>query len=83
MGIRIGGRDITNLRYADDTGLAASNVTTSKRMLDRVDAAGEARGLGLTASKTKYIHIKEKESQSDEHTIIKVKCTQLEKGRPF
>ena len=83
MGLRIGGRNITNLRYADDTGLIASNVTTSKRMLYRVDAAGEAKGLGLNAPKTKYMHIKGKDSQPDEHNTIKVKGTQLEKVDHF
>ena len=78
MGLRIGGRNITNLRYADDTGLIASNVTTNVR---KVDAAGEAKGLGLNAPKTKYTHIKWKDSQADEHNIIKVKGTQLEKSR--
>ena len=83
MGLRIGGRNITDLRYADDTGLIASNVTTSKRMLYRVDAAGEKKGLGLNAPKTKYMHIKGKHSQPDEHTTIKVKGTQLEKVDSF
>ena len=76
-------RNITNLRYADDTGLIASNVTTSKRMLYRVDAAGEAKGLGLNVPKTKYMHIKGVDSQADEHNIIKVKGTQLEKVEHF
>ena len=83
MGLRIGGRNITDLRYADDTGLIASNVTTSKRMLYRVDAAGEKKGLGLNAPKTKYMHIKGKHSQPDKHTTIKVKGTQLEKVDSF
>ncbi|GFS23161.1 endonuclease-reverse transcriptase [Elysia marginata] len=33
MGINIGGRDITNLRYADDTALLSDNLTSMKRIL--------------------------------------------------
>ena len=40
MEIKIGGRNITNLRYADDTALLADNITSMKRLLYRVDAAG-------------------------------------------
>ena len=83
MGLRIGGRNITDLRYADDTGLIASNVTTSKRMLYRVDSSGKAKGLGLNAPKTKYMHIKGKQSQPDEFTTIKVNGTLLEKVDTF
>ena len=72
MGIRIGGRNITDMRYADDTGLVASNVTSSKRMLYRVDSSGKRKGLGLNAPKTKYMHIKGKYSQPDEFIAIKV-----------
>ena len=32
MGISIGGRNLTNLRYADDTALIADNVTIMKRI---------------------------------------------------
>ena len=71
------------LRYADDTGLIASNVTTSKRMLFRVDTSGKENGLGLNAPKTKYMHIKGKQSQPDEFTTIKVNGTLLEKVDTF
>ena len=83
MGIRIGGRNITDMRYADDTGLLASNVTSSKRMLYRVDTSGKRKGLGLNAPKTKYMHIKGKYSQPDEFTSIKVNGVQLEKVGDF
>ena len=83
MGVRIGGRNITDMRYADDTGLVASNVTSSKRMLYRVDASGKRKGLGLNAPKTKYMHIKGQHSQPDEFTSIKVNGEQLEKVENF
>ena len=58
MGIKVGGRNITNLRYADDTALLADNLTSMKRILHRVDTAGKEAGLKLNAKKTKVMHIK-------------------------
>ncbi|GFS06390.1 ammonium transporter [Elysia marginata] len=53
MGINIGGRDITNLRYADDTALLSDNLTSMKRILHRVNNAGQQAGLLLNAKKNK------------------------------
>ena len=47
MGIKIGGRNIVELRYADDTCLIADNITSMRRILYRVDYAGTEEGLGL------------------------------------
>ena len=57
MGLKIGGRNISNMRYADDTGLVGGNVTSSRRILHRVDTAGKVAGLGLNVPKTEYLHI--------------------------
>ena len=39
-GVKIGGRNLTNLHYAHDTALLSNNITIMKRVLYRVDAAG-------------------------------------------
>ena len=57
MGISIGGRNLTNLRYADDTALIADNVTSMKRILNRVDIAGRNASLKLNAKKTNVMHV--------------------------
>jgi hypothetical protein len=57
MGIKIGGRNITNLTYADDTALLADNITSMRNVLHRVDATGNNAGLKLNAKKTKVMHI--------------------------
>ena len=51
MGLSIGGRNITNLRYADDTALLSDNLTSMKRIIHRVDTAGKEAGLLLNAKK--------------------------------
>ena len=45
LGLRIGGRKISNLRYADDTALLADNLSSMKRVLNRVGIAGRKTGL--------------------------------------
>ena len=62
MGLSIGGRNITNLRYADDTALLSDNLTSMKRIIHRVDTAGKEAGLLLNAKKTKVMHVRGKVS---------------------
>ena len=83
MGIRIGGRNLTNLRYADDTTLLADNITSSRRIIHKVDTAGRKSGLKLKAKKTKILHIKGRDSQSEEYTNVEVDGFILEKVTQF
>ena len=69
MGVSIGGRSITNLRYADDTALLSDNITSMKRILHRVDTAGKTVGLHLNAKKTKVMHVTGKESSNTKPDI--------------
>ena len=55
-GIKTGGRNISNLRYADDTTLMAENEEGLKSLLMRVQEEGERAGLKLNIKKkTKII----------------------------
>ena len=83
MGIRIGGRNLTDLRYADDTALLADNITSTRRILHKEDTAGRKTGLKLNAKKTKVLHVKGRDSQSEEHTTVKVDGTNLETVKQF
>ena len=80
MGIKIGGRNLTNLRYADDTALLSDNITSMKRILHRVDQAGRNAGLHLNAKKTKVMSIG---TRDDEHHNIKIDGTPLEEINDF
>ena len=82
MGINIGGRDITNLRYADDTALLADNTTSMKRILHRVDTSGKGAGLLLNAKKTKVMNISGKALQHGP-SEIKVNKISLENVSSF
>ena len=54
-GIKIAGRDIKNLRYADDTTLMAESEEELKSLLMKVKEESEKVGLKLNIQKTKII----------------------------
>ena len=54
-GIKIAGRNINNLRYADDTTLMAEIEEEPKTLLIKVKEAGEKVGLKLSIQKTKIM----------------------------
>ena len=55
-GIRIAGRNINNLRYADDTTLIAETEEELKSLLMKVKEESEKVGLKLNIQKTKIMH---------------------------
>ena len=54
-GIKIGGRDINNLRYADDTTLMAESEEAPKSLLMKMKEESEKVGLKLNIQKTKIM----------------------------
>ena len=54
-GIKISGRNISNLRYADDTTLTAESKEEPKSLLTKMKEEGEKDGLNLNMRKTKIM----------------------------
>ena len=54
-GIKIAGRNINNLRYADDTTLMAESEEELKSLLMKVKEESEKVGLKLSIQKTKIM----------------------------
>lgn len=54
-GVSIGGRNISNLRYADDTTLIAASEEEMVELIKRVETAGERLGLHINVQKTKIM----------------------------
>ena len=54
-GIKIAGRNINNLRYADDTTLMAESEEELKSLLMKVKAESEKVGLKVNIQKTKIM----------------------------
>ena len=55
-GIKISGRNINNLRYADDTTLMAESEEELKSLLMKVKEESETVGLKLSIQKTRSWH---------------------------
>ena len=55
VGIKIAGRNINNLRYADDTTLMAESEEELNSLLMKVKGANEKAGLKLNIQKTKIM----------------------------
>ena len=56
-GIKIGGKNINNLRYADDTTLMAESEEERKSLLIRVKEEREKAGLKLSIKKLRSWHL--------------------------
>ena len=56
-GIKIAGRNINNLRYADDTTLMAENNEKLKSLLMKVEEVSEKVGLKLRIRKLRSWHL--------------------------
>ena len=55
VGIKIAGRNISNLRYADDTTVMAESEEELKSLLRKVKVESEKVGLKLNIQKTKVM----------------------------
>ena len=56
-GIKIAGRNINIIRYADDTTLMAENEEELKSLLMKVKEESESIGFKLNIQKTKIMHL--------------------------
>ncbi|GFO06202.1 retrovirus-related pol polyprotein from type-1 retrotransposable element r2 [Plakobranchus ocellatus] len=56
-GIKVGGLNINNLRYADDTVLIAENKEDLQKLLDIVEEESRKKGLELNSKKTEVMVI--------------------------
>ncbi|KAG1692298.1 DNA repair protein complementing XP-G cells [Nymphon striatum] len=78
MGIKVNGRIVNNLRYADDTALIAENENDLQHMIDIVNDIGEDLNMRVNTKKTKYMVV----GKDDAHkqTNIKVNGVALEEN---
>ena len=58
FGINIGGRKVSNLRYADDTALCAEKHEDICTLLNNINEEGKKKNLKLNAMKTKVMNIR-------------------------
>ena len=60
-GVVIGGVNINNLRYADDTGLLATDSLKLQDLINTVNEAGQEYGMSINIKKTKVMVVTKKE----------------------
>ena len=58
--MKVGGQNITNLRYADDTVLLAKSVEDLQKLLDVVVRESELKGLLINCKKTECMVVSKK-----------------------
>lgn len=56
-GVKVNGRPINNLRFADDTVVIAENMEDLQRLIDQIVESSEENGLTLNIRKTKFMLI--------------------------
>ena len=77
--VSIGGRTITNLRFADDIDGLVGEEEELANLVERLDKASTAYGMEISAKKTKLI----KNNTTGIHTEIKVNGQRLETATSF
>jgi hypothetical protein len=70
-GVKIGGRKINNLRYADDTTLLAENKDDMGQLIKRVKISSKKTSLKLNIKKTTIMSIREQGNISVEGEEIR------------
>lgn len=76
-GITVGGRKISNLRYADDIVLLASSVDELQDLVNRITEAGQEYNLLINSSKTKIMAL------NGERFTIKINNEELQQVNSF
>ena len=87
-GCVIGGHNVNNLRYADDTALLAESEEELQKVVDQVKKNSEKMGLKMNVKKTKTMlvsrdHEKDRRNGVDRHVCIKVNGQILEQVKKF
>ncbi len=79
LGVRIGGKPVSNLRYADDTALCAQTREDAEQLLTKVNDAGRERLLKLNVKKTKLLKV----GNAQPNTTVRVGGEQIEEVEHF
>ena len=69
-GVIVGGININNLRYADDTVVLADSEGSLQTILNEVNEAGKAFNMKMNAKKTKTMIISKKDDKPKVSTTI-------------
>lgn len=76
FGINIEGKNINNLRFADDIVLIAKSIDELKIMFEQLDSQSQLKGLKMNINKTKFM-------ASTEHQFIEVNQNKVEQVKNY
>jgi hypothetical protein len=82
-GVKIGGKNITDLRYADDAVLVADRVGGVRRMMDRLSEACGVYGMEIGVRKTRVMIVGDTEETRGVQRGIVLDGVPLEQGSRF
>ena len=68
-GVSIGGVNISNLRYADDTSLIAEGITDLQDLVSTVNEKGKPYGMAMNISKTKAMVVNRKDTVPEKTSV--------------
>ena len=78
-GLVVGGHNINNIRYADDTVLIANSEEKLKELLEKVVEESKNKGLSINCKKTECMVVSRKDSLKCELKIGDIKIKQVKK----
>ena len=76
-GINVNGKNITNIRYADDTIILAESEQQLQHMIDELDATCEQYGMTMNAKKTKTMIVEKTPEKQCEVNVKWQRLTQV------
>ena len=77
-GLCIGGRNVNNLRYADDTALLADSSQHLQQLMNAAKAGSEEKGLSMNVRKTKTMVVSKNEEAITSILVENVVLEQLD-----
>lgn len=80
-GIKVNGRLVNNLRYADDTIMIADSCEGLQRLLDRLSTVGDSMGLKINTTKTKVMVINRNPGQLTDVVVYGTPIARVSKFR--
>ena len=81
-GVKVGGVNINNIRYADDTAIIATSETKLQNLMDRVVNDSQALGMEVNTQKTECMVIK-KNTATNVHCKIYINGAELKCVKSF
>src|SRR6476661_4071843 len=82
-GVRIGGEQITDVKFADDQGMVADTAEGLQNIMDALSRTGERYDMKINVKKTKVMRVRKKISVNDQPMHIVINGVVVEQVKQF